>query len=217
MKESQNCFARQRKLINLVVFFALFVLASLPLNASWTSSTVDSSVGNSGTAADDAYPAIGVDASGDIHIVYFDFTGINDSPTPKSKFKYAKIHNSSKTISTIESSFNTGRKAVLKIDGAGAIHTAYYDYTNSNLKYAKYNGSSWTTTVVDGALTNYGVMGDYMSLFLDGSNQPHIGYFTTSGSPMTASILKYAYYDGSWHTSTLISDTSGKHTGYHRA
>ncbi len=195
----------------------LFItLAALPLNASWTSSTVDSSVGNSGTTADDAYPAIGVDASGDIHIVYFDFTGINDS-TQKSKFKYAKIHNSSATVSTIESVFNVGRKAVLKIDGAGAVHTAYYDYTNKNLKYAKYNGSSWTTTVVDGALTNYGVTGDYMSLFLDGSNQPHIAYFTTSGTPMTASILKYAYYDGSWHTSPLISDTSGKHTGYHRA
>ena len=154
MKEVLAASAILGKFKKSVIIPVFIALAVLPLNASWTSSTADPSVGNSYTSADDAYPAIGVDASGDIHIVYFDFTGIGDS-TPKSKFKYAKIHNSSATVSTIESVFNVGRKAVLKIDGAGAIHTAYYDYTNNNLKYAKYNGSSWTTTVVDGALTNY--------------------------------------------------------------
>ncbi len=200
------------------IIFSLLLIALTvgPAFSSWTSVVVDPAVNNSSSSADDAYPCIAVDASGDIHVVYFDFTGINDS-TPKTSFKYAKIHDSSTTIGTIESVFNTGRKATLKLDSTGALHTAYYDYTNKKVKYAKYNGSSWTTAVVDDA--KFPVANrDYVSLGLDSSNQPHIGYYSsqTNGTILT-NYLKYAYYDGSWHTSTLITDITGNHTGYERA
>ena len=70
-------------------------------------------------------------------------------------------------------------------------HVAYRDETNTNLKYAYYNGSSWINMTLDG---NWGVdnVGEYVSLELDSGNWPHIAYYNA-----TAGDLMYIYNDGS--------------------
>ncbi len=189
--------------------FLLLSLLVLPVFSYWNVTEVDPAVGNSYSSSDDAYPAVAVDASGNIHIVYFDFTGLNDTPR-KSAFKYAKISGGSTTISTIESGFNVGRKASLKIGSDDSLHIAYFDYTNNKVKYAKYNGSSWTISVVDDA-SSLPASNDYIALDLDRFNNPHIAYYLNKYvSGVRTYYLKYGYNDGIWHTSELVSATTNQ-------
>ena len=66
-----------------------------------------------------------------------------------------------------------------------------------------FNSSSteaqWDTVRVDGASGNVGM---YTSIVLDSNNNPHISYYDNTNGD-----LKYAYYDGQWHSETI--DSSG--------
>jgi hypothetical protein len=71
------------------------------------------------------------------------------------------------------------------------------------LRYAEFNGDSWTTTVVD----DDGNTGFSGSLAFDSSGTPHISYVSYS-----ADTLRYAKrVNGTWQTSTL--DYIGPYTG----
>ncbi|MFZ6026767.1 MAG: hypothetical protein ACOYYS_03545 [Chloroflexota bacterium] len=73
----------------------------------------------------------------------------------------------------------------LRLDGAGNAHIAY---GGDHLYYASYNGSTWSSEVVD----NANGVGLYASLALDSNNRPHISYYdAATGS------LKYARNVGS--------------------
>jgi hypothetical protein len=76
------------------------------------------------------------------------------------------------------------------------VHISYWDYSYGNLKYATYDGSSWTTSIVDSS-----IVGMYNSLAVDSSGDVHISYFDYLNDH-----LKYAIYDGnSWTTTTVDS------------
>ena len=67
------------------------------------------------------------------------------------------------------------------------ILISYYDYTNTNLKYAYYDGSSWHIETVD----SYGDVGMFTSsIALDSNDHPHISYYDVSWGN-----LKYARMD----------------------
>jgi len=61
----------------------------------------------------------------------------------------------------------------LAMDPLGQPHIAYYDATNANLRYARYNLTAWFTETVATA----GDVGRYASLALDATGQPHIAYY----------------------------------------
>jgi hypothetical protein len=64
---------------------------------------------------------------------------------------------------------------------------SYYDKTNSALKYACQEGTTWETQIVD----NLGAAGMYTSLAFDSHFNPHISYYDEGmGS------LKYASWTG---------------------
>jgi hypothetical protein len=87
----------------------------------------------------------------------------------------------------------------LALDSAGNPHISYYDNANRDLKYANWNGTSWTIETVDSA----GDVGRDGSIVVDGSGNPHISYRDS-----TNGALKYAYHDGSgWNISVV--DASG--------
>jgi len=75
-------------------------------------------------------------------------------------------------------------------------HITYSDF-NYDLTYAKWNGNSWVTQIIDSA----GSVGDFSSIILDSNNNPHIAYYDyASGN------LKYTRWNGnSWIIQTVDS------------
>jgi hypothetical protein len=108
-------------------------------------------------------------------------------------------------IQTVDSAGNVGEFpsiAINPVSGLPAI--SYYDYTNSNLKYAVLDvWGSWTNETVD----EYGGdAGEFSSLAFDSAGHPHIGYYRAQ----TPYSLKYATWDGSaWQTQYVDQDNSG--------
>jgi len=94
----------------------------------------------------------------------------------------------------------------LALDSHGNPHISYYDYTNEDLKYAYYDGSSWVIQAVDTTDNT----GKYISFKLDNNNNPHIAYCKityTSQYAWDSGELKYAHFDGStWRIETIDSN-----------
>jgi hypothetical protein len=87
-----------------------------------------------------------------------------------------------------------GSDTSIAIDSNGDLHISYYISTNKDLKYARWDGSSWLNETVD--LT--GDVGRYSSLALDGNDHPHISYYDETNKD-----LKYARWTGNyWNIET---------------
>jgi hypothetical protein len=107
-------------------------------------------------------------------------------------------------IQTVDSANNVGYGTSLALDSFGNPHISYCDSTNDYLKYAKWNGSAWSTQIIDSLLTDYSTF-----LALDSFGNPHISYCSNS-------TLKYAKWTGSeWNIQTVHSprDPSAGGTG----
>ncbi len=91
------------------------------------------------------------------------------------------------------------------IDSEGNPHLAYCDSGLGNVKYARWDGSSWQIEVVD----SNGDVGLYMSFTLDADDHAHIAYYKNLGT--NDGNLKYAHWDGtSWNIETV---DDGQDTG----
>jgi hypothetical protein len=99
---------------------------------------------------------------------------------------------------TVDSTGNTGVYPSIAIDpDTGFPAIAYNDFTNSDLRYAAWDGHAWNLTTVDAT----GSVGNFSSLAFDPADgNPAIAYsdFTGDGD------LKLAWHDGSnWQTQTV--------------
>ncbi len=87
--------------------------------------------------------------------------------------------------------------AVDSYDYAHVTYTVYtdgiYDPYQARVKYACYNGTSWTTEVLD-------ENGFWSSIAIDSQDSPHVTYFNGSG-------LQYAFFDGSTWTKETVDGT----------
>jgi hypothetical protein len=90
---------------------------------------------------------------------------------------------------------DTGWFTSLDIDSNDFAHISYYDYTNGNLKYCKYDGFNSDIITVDFK----GDVGRYSSIAVDSHNYPHISYYDRTNGD-----LKYAFFSGTnWELQTL--------------
>jgi hypothetical protein len=90
-------------------------------------------------------------------------------------------------IETVDSAGQVGGFTSLAFDSSGHPAISYFDYSNQNLKYAHYNGSSWVIETVDSA----GHVGEYTSLAFDSSGNVGISYYDLSNDD-----LEYVCSDG---------------------
>ena len=103
------------------------------------------------------------------------------------------------TTVTIDSLGDVGTYSSIALDANNNPHIAYYDYTNNNLKYAKWTGSSWSIQTVDST----GYVGTYTSIAIDSANNPHISYYGGG--------LKYAKWTGSAWSIQMVDSLGGSY------
>jgi hypothetical protein len=91
----------------------------------------------------------------------------------------------------------------IALDASGYPHISYYDGTNADLKYARWDGSAWRIETVD----SMGNVGAYTSIALDASGYPHISYAKIIYFDGTSDLdLKYAHWTGNaWSIETVDS------------
>ncbi|WP_298401526.1 hypothetical protein [uncultured Chloroflexus sp.] len=80
-----------------------------------------------------------------------------------------------------------GECVTLALDSNDWPHFAYYDATNGDLHYARWNGNGWQIETV----VAEGDVGRYASLALDRAGRSHVAYCDA-----TNGVLIYAYLNG---------------------
>ncbi|MEW6573798.1 MAG: Ig-like domain-containing protein [Bacillota bacterium] len=136
------------------------------------------------------------DSSGYPHISYLNYI---DSATHNLKHAWKDAGGwHAETVDTATD--RPGNWSSIAVDSSDNIHVSHYTVTSGNIKYAYYNGASWSNTTVESA----NIIGEYSSLALDESGYPHISY-----NDRTNWNLRYAYKDaGGWHTETENVDAA---------
>lgn len=124
-----------------------------------------------------------LDASGNPHVAYWDFTSKN--------LKYSVRVGGVWTAQTIDGSSSTGQSPSIALDSSGNPRIAYLRAIGSPLnlilKYAEHNGVGWSITSFDLA-DDIGVS---PSLAVDASDTPHISHYD-----FTNRDLLYQYFSG---------------------
>ncbi len=168
---------------------ALDVRYAVKINNSWQSETVDSE-GNVGDGHD-----IIVDNNGVPHISYRDITN--------GGIKYAKKVDGSWETITIDSPEQSGDSAEsssIAVDSEGNPHIAYNIQsltTGSYLKYASWNGTSWS-------IETPSITGHWPSLGLDANGTPHIIYHNDVENQV---VYTTRLSNGSWDVEEIDSSS----------
>lgn len=158
-------------------------------NSSWQIETV-----NGGAAGDvGGYAALAVDASGSLHVAYYDYShhALLYSFRAKGEKKWYSTQVEGKSAGTYVS---------LAVDNAGEPHLAYNSPFEDGLHYATWNGRKWNRQIIDPEHTNY-----YTSIRLDKDGHPRISYYLYHAPDKSYLLhLKFASFDGrQWTIETV--------------
>jgi len=135
--------------------------------------------------------AIAFDKNGVLHLAYY------DEGSKNLKYASRSAGGTWSSATTVDSGIQAGQFVSVDIDSQNHPGIAYYDANNADLKYAHFNGTSWTVLTADSQFTT----GYYPSLQYDSANQPNISYYYKTGADLKFAILSA----GAWHLSTIDS------------
>jgi hypothetical protein len=164
----------------------------------WTISAVDN-VGVFGTR-----PSLVLDASGYPHISYHTMTY---NGTYVGTVQYAWWNGTAWTIDRVAAG-NSYHFISLALDASGHPHISYFDDTDDDLRYARWDGFAWVHQTVDAE----GDVGRGTSLALDASGHPHISYIDFRAS--YNSSMKYAQWNGSAWSIEDVDTSPGMHLAW---
>jgi len=174
----------------LILLLTVFIGINVPnINAAdWTIQVADPTH----VFDDDSDHALAVGSDGSMYIAY----------GGKNLYLAKKMPGSTDwVIEVVDSSSQVGYYASLALDSDNNPHISYQDRANYELKYARYDGSSWHIEV---AGSQGGYLATGTSIALDSNNRPHIAYFDRY-----TDRLYYAHFNGTaWQYSTIATLTN---------
>jgi hypothetical protein len=139
--------------------------------------------------ANGTFNAMAFDAAGNLDFAWY------DKVTGTLKFAKRNANDVWGSITTIDASPMTGQCVSMAIDKNGRPGVAYYDAPNANLKYAHFNGSSWTVEVVDSKNS----VGQNPSLKFNSTGAPVIAYHKATGADLRMAVKT----SGGWNISAI--------------
>lgn len=158
--------------------------------AVWSSEVVESA----GTVG--AHCAIAFDAADAPHIIYYDVTNNRLRHATKDAGWVLR------TVDAVQSDVWFEHRLSLAISAQGTIGAAYYDRTNSALRYAAFAGGNWTAATVVSA----GDVGKYPALAYDSAGRPAIVYMQYTNASSSATM--WIAHDGAaWGVPSTLDAT----------
>ncbi len=167
--------------ISLLSLAFLVALVSSPASAQWWWRLIIDLTDGVGQ-----YTSLELDSLSFPHISYYDQS--------RRDLRYAYWDGANMNIDTVEAAGNVGNYTSLALDSLGRPCISYFSgLVSGELRYATKVGAAWSMEVVDAA----NVREQNTSLVLEpGTDYRHISYCGDNH-------LKYARWDGSWHTETV--------------
>ena len=169
-----------------------------------TGSWVTVSVDTTGFVGTDS--SIAIDSNDAVHISYYDYTN--------SDLKYATCSSGCTIASnwddvSVDTTGFVGTDSSIAIDSNDAVHISYYDYTNSDLKYATCSSGCTTASNWDDvSVETTGVVGSFTSIAIDSNDAVHISYYDSTNRD-----LEYATCSSGCTTASNWITTSVETTG----
>ena len=168
---------------------------------SWTSGVTNKSVkiNNSGSVAGTAIAAWD---NGDLVIAW---TRPIYGGTTQHVLAISVYDGSSWTTQDIDNASRTGYRPSIAIDSQGALHIAYLDRDNTNLRYATNASGSWVLSTVDNSSVNPNNVAAKTGIAVDNRGHVHIIH-PVQGSGVW--VLNYTTNVSGSFVSTTITDTT---------
>lgn len=117
--------------------------------------------------------SLAIDATGRFHILYY-------SADDNCCLRYAVSSPTGWTITTIDTNMGLPMYTSIALDSLGNPHTSYYNYRNSSLHYAWFNGSAWDMRTITAIAASKLIVEDpHCLLALDSNDQAHITYYSS--------------------------------------
>ena len=113
---------------------------------------------------------------------------------------------SSWTTQDLDTASRTGYRPSIAIDNQGALHIAYIDRDNTNLRYATNASGTWVLTTIDNSSAN--PVNDWVRTGIAIDNQGHVHIIHPVDGSSSIKLLNYTTNVSGSFVSTTISDTT---------